>query len=206
MSAAFLPAAALRRNGPLNPGVALGEGQHALHLRLELLALLAPLLDEALDVGAHRLSSDADRAAKGLVEQGTKSKASRRLLTLADPAKEALTRHLERREELKRRAGAAWEEKGLVFTNETGGPLTPESVSQVYLPEVLKLAGLRPIRFHDLRHTAASLLLLRRVNAKVVQQYLGHSTITPTLKTYSHILAGIDQEAVNQMNAAFRGE
>jgi integrase len=67
---------------------------------------------------------------------------------------------------------------------------------------LLKHAGLPEIRFHDLRHTAATLLLSRGVHPKLVQLLLGHATITQTMDTYSHVLPGMGDQTANAMESA----
>lgn len=63
-------------------------------------------------------------------------------------------------------------------------------------------AGLPRIRFHSLRHTAASVLLAQGVHPRVVMELLGHSTMTLTMNTYSHVIPALEREAVDRMNAA----
>jgi integrase len=70
------------------------------------------------------------------------------------------------------------------------------------LKRPLERAGLRPIRFHDLRHTCATILLSRGVHAKLVQELLGHATISITLDTYSHVLPGMDDGVADAMGDA----
>jgi integrase len=70
--------------------------------------------------------------------------------------------------------------------------------------KVLKKAGLPDIRFHELRHSAASFLLSMGVHPKVVQEILGHSTISMTLDTYSHVLPSMQQEAMDKMDDFFK--
>jgi integrase len=65
---------------------------------------------------------------------------------------------------------------------------------------LLVKAGLPAIRFHDLRHTAATLLLLRGIHPKVVSEMLGHSTISMTLDIYSHVLPDMQRDAVDALN------
>jgi len=65
---------------------------------------------------------------------------------------------------------------------------------------VLKTAGLPPVRFHDLRHTAATFLLAQGVDARTIMETLGHSQISLTLDTYSHVLPSLQREAADRMN------
>ena len=120
----------------------------------------------------------------GLQLVETKSAAARRPLKLSKLAVEALTRH--RRRQLKQRlaAGSRWTESGFIFTSRKGTPVEPATVIRNY-HRVLKNAGLRHQRFHDLRHANASLLLAEGVHPRVVMEMLGHSQISLTLDTYS---------------------
>ncbi|MGZ3645675.1 MAG: tyrosine-type recombinase/integrase, partial [Ktedonobacteraceae bacterium] len=68
----------------------------------------------------------------------------------------------------------------------------------------LEEAGVQNIRFHDLRHSAATILLSMGVNVKVVQEMLGHSRISMTLDTYSHVLPGMQEEAVEKISGLFQ--
>ncbi len=70
---------------------------------------------------------------------------------------------------------------------------------------LLKRAGLPPVRFHDLRHTCATLLLTRNVNPKVVSEMLGHANIAITLDTYSHVIPGMGDATARAMEDALRG-
>src|SRR5207302_10644095 len=82
--------------------------------------------------------------------------------------------------------GLDWSDRGLVFPNRRGEPQESSSVTSA-LAQALQKAGLRRIRVHDLRHTTASILLEAGIHAKIVQDVLGHSTVSLTLDTYSHL-------------------
>ncbi len=86
------------------------------------------------------------------------------------------------------KAGSLWQDTDLVFTTITGTPLNVGNLIYRSFRPLLKRAGLPQIRIHDLRHTAATLLLGKGVHPKIVQEMLGHSTITQTMDTYSHVL------------------
>ena len=90
-----------------------------------------------------------------------------------------------------------WNE--LVFCNEIGGPYIPSSAVRSTFIRILRRGSLPMIRFHDLRHTCATLALSARVNPKVVSEMLGHSTIAITLDIYSHVLPDMQQDAVAVM-------
>ena len=97
--------------------------------------------------------------------------------------------------------GAAWEGdawEGLVFTNEVGRPLTGFHVSRRFnkLPQV---AGLPVMRYHDLRHGAASLMAAQGVPARMAMEILGHAQISTTLNIYTHIAPELQKEATEKV-------
>lgn len=91
-----------------------------------------------------------------------------------------------------------------MFVGPHGEPLNPKAVWEDHRA-VLKSAGLPLIRFHDLRHSCASLLLLNHVPAKMVQEILGHSSITLTLDTYSHVMRELREQAVAAQTSMLGG-
>ncbi len=96
--------------------------------------------------------------------------------------------------------GKAYSDHGLVFAREDGNPLAPEQVTKVF-GDLVRAAGLRPIRLHDLRHGRASLLLAAGVPLAVVSKVLGHSSITITSDTYSHLLEGVGRQEAEAPDA-----
>lgn len=85
---------------------------------------------------------------------------------------------------------------GLIFATEAGTIINPSNLRNRSFKPLLKRAGLPPVRFHDLRHTCATLLLSKNVNPKVVSEMLGHSSISITLDIYSHLLPDMQEKAV----------
>ncbi len=126
-----------------------------------------------------------------------------RTLRLTHDAVAALVFHRERQQEHRAMMGASWLEHGLVFPSLAGTPTNADNFIKRSFKPLLRRAGLPEIRFHDLRHTFATLLLPRpEVPSKVVQEMLGHSSITMTLDTYSHVLPemqGVAADAMQEM-------
>jgi integrase len=137
---------------------------------------------------------------KGFTVSEPKTAKSRRKIHLTRLAIEALKRHRIRQNEAKLAAGSAWDEQGWVFCNTIGKPIEVGNMIRRSFRLILTKAGLPIIRFHDLRHSAASLLLSLGVHAKIVQELLGHSQISLTLDTYSHVLPSLQEDAVNRLN------
>lgn len=126
-------------------------------------------------------------------------------MSLPSFAVEALKAHRRRQQsEEKVAAGDEWKETGFVFTRPDGAPLD-DSVVRKELRKVLKAAELPIIRFHDLRHSAASLMLAQKVQPRVVMEILGHSQISLTLNTYSHVIPALEKEAAAEMDKLFSG-
>src|SRR5690242_4912133 len=103
------------------------------------------------------------------------------------------SRHRSRQREEKMKRRYAWDDGDLIFPNEIGKSLGCQNVVRRSLKRLLMKAELLDIRFHDLRHTSASLLLHLREHPKIVQERLGHSTITTTMDFYSHMMPDLQR-------------
>ena len=90
-----------------------------------------------------------------------------------------------------------------VFCDTQGGPIHKQNLVRRSFKPLLKEAGLPDIRFHDLRHTAATLLLAKGVHPKIVQERLGHSSINLTLDTYSHVMPTLQRDAADKLDELF---
>lgn len=133
-----------------------------------------------------------------------KSERSRRSISLPDVAAKALRLHRQKQLEDRLLAGPRWTEHDFVFTTRTGTPLDPWNVSKAF-KRLLKSAALPNIRFHDLRHTAATLLLSQGVDPRTIMETLGHSQISLTLNTYSHVLPSMQRGAAEKMDRLLVG-
>src|SRR5437660_2961137 len=137
------------------------------------------------------------------IEAETKTKRSRRSIVLTDFAIGALKQHQTQQLAAKQKAGDLWEEHDYVFCSPTGKHLDPGYDALVQLKKLLNEAGLPDVRFHDLRHSSATMLLMMGVHPKVVQEILGHSEISMTMDIYSHVLPTMQKEAMEKLNKAF---
>jgi integrase len=113
----------------------------------------------------------------------------------------ALRDHRQRQAREQLLVGDEWRELGLVFSTEYGDFLSPTTL-RLALRRALTRAGLPTIRFHDLRHSAATLMLSRGVHPKMASEMLGHSTIAITLDLYSHVTANMQRQAADAIDAA----
>jgi integrase len=100
-----------------------------------------------------------------------------------------------------RKAGL-WEDHGLVFPSEVGTPMSGRNLYRAFKIRAKRCFLPQTLRFHDLRHTCATLLLKQGVNPKFVQELLGHADISLTLNTYSHVLPDMGDASADGMDAA----
>jgi integrase len=159
--------------------------------------------DADLEAGTLQVRRTLTTAKGGPVLSTPKTKGSRRSVKLTQSAVEILRSHLQRQlGEIGDRAASLWEENGLIFASEIGKPLDRRSIIKYQFKKLLKCGRLPDIRFHDLRHTCATLLLGRNVNPKIVSEMLGHASIAITLDTYSHVLPNMQNEAAKALEDA----
>jgi len=116
----------------------------------------------------------------------------------------ALKAHRRRQLEERMALGEAWHDSGLVFTSPIGTPLDPRNVTREFR-SMLIAASVPLVRFHDLRHTAATLLLSQGVDPRTIMETLGHSQISLTLNTYSHVLPALQAAAADKLDAILIG-
>jgi hypothetical protein len=117
-------------------------------------------------------------------------------------ALEALERHRVAQDKERAKLGTLWHDTGLLFRSTTSTPVNRHNLMRRSFKPLLREAGVRDIRFHDLRHTCAKLLLSKGKHPKFVQELLGHATVSITLDTYSHVLPGMDDGLAEAMDDA----
>ena len=132
-----------------------------------------------------------------------KTPKSRRSVALSPVAVEALQAHHDEREAVCGSLGTDISGDDLVFGDVHGRPLSPSTVSHAF-GDICKKAGISGIRFHDLRHTHATFLMKQGTSPKVVQERLGHSSISVTLDIYSHVVPGMQELAALQLDQALK--
>jgi integrase len=167
----------------------------------ELLGLTWSGLDS--EAGELRVSQALQRIQGQLQFVAPKTAKSRRSVTLPEVALEALRAHRARQAEDRLFAGSGWHESGLVFTTRRGTPLEPRNATRGF-KRFLRRAGLPDMRFHDLRHSFATLLLIQGASPRVVMEMLGHSQIALTMNTYSHVIPAMQREAAAKLDALLR--
>jgi integrase len=127
------------------------------------------------------------REGDGLVTRDTKTQRSRRVINLPSQMLAILKSHRQQQETARKELGTAWIDSGFIFTTAIGGPLDPRNQLREF-KKVCAEAGLGDWHLHELRHSAASLMLAQGVKLQVVSEVLGHSSIRMTADVYGHIL------------------
>lgn len=129
-----------------------------------------------------------------------KGQKSRRTVSLPQVCITALLKHRARQEAERQLAGTRWQDTEFIFTTSIGTPLHGCTVTHRF-QQALKSAGLRRIRFHDLRHTCATLLLAQGVHPRIIMDILGHSQIAVTMNLYAHVIPAMQKEVAARMDA-----
>ncbi|MBT3165292.1 site-specific integrase [Streptomyces sp. Vc74B-19] len=141
----------------------------------------------------------------GLTHLPTKTRASERRIALPTECLHSLKEHRGRQDKERETAGSGWSDSGLVFTTPTGQPLDPANLTRRFR-SFLNRAGLRRIRFHDLRHSTATLLLEQGVDLVVIKELLGHAHIGVTAGVYAHVRLRLQRQAIDALGNALGGQ
>ena len=142
-------------------------------------------------------------ASGGLALKSPKTKRSRRTIALSPAVVEELQAHRAKQAAERLALGMGRDPAGLVFTGIDGDPLRPDGITWRFA-KLVKLAGVKRISFHGLRHTHATDLLRAGVHPKIASDRLGHSSIAVTMDIYSHALPALQEEAAQRIDAALR--
>ncbi|MBT2413562.1 site-specific integrase [Streptomyces sp. ISL-12] len=165
----------------------------------ELLGLHWEDLD--LDGGTATIHRSLQRTrSQGLTVLNTKTLASERRIALPTECLSSLKIHQERQQEERQAAGTGWMGNGLVFTTPKGRPLDPTNLTRRFR-RLLHSARLRTIRFHDLRHSTATLLLEQGVDLVVIKELLGHAHIGVTAGVYAHVRLRLQRQAIDTLGS-----
>lgn len=169
----------------------------------ELLALRWEDVD--LEGGSLRVHRTVQRLGEGmgLVSGSPKTQRSRRTVPLPNVCVAGLREHRARQEDERAQAGDAWVDLGLVFSTAKGTVIEPRNLNRLF-DQRIEAAGVRRIRFHDLRHTCATLLLAQGVPARVVMEMLGHTQLSMTTDLYGHVMPTTLRSAADAMDGVFR--
>jgi integrase len=162
--------------------------------------------DVDLLAGVASIQQTLYRLGKRLLVKEPKSNRSRRTVALAPILVEELRRMQQEQVARHQELGNAYQDHGLVFCQPIGKPPHAHNIVRRDFREVMKNAGVPRIRFHDLRHCHATLLLQQGVHPKVVQERLGHSSVSMTLDTYSHVVPGLQERAVTELETRLFGQ
>jgi len=139
----------------------------------------------------------------GYVETEPKTAAGSRTVVVASFVIDMLKQHRREQLEARLKAGGKWEDRDLVFTDLSGGYFNPRYLDLLF-HKVLAEAGLPSMRFHDLRHSAATLLRGMGVDMKVLQEILGHSNFMITANIYSHVFLSMQEDAMGKWDTEFK--
>jgi integrase len=153
----------------------------------------------------HRTKRKKGESAERWILRPPKTSGSRRMLILPPITAEALRTHAAEQESSRKAAGGSWEDGDFVFASDCGSPLDISNVLH-HFQRVCRSLGLPKLRFYDLRHTHASLLIAQGMHPKLIAERLGHSSIKLTMDTYGHLFEGSDSEAANAMQRLFGQE
>lgn len=134
-----------------------------------------------------------------------KTRHSARLVSIPEYVVIELKSHMEWQEQHKRQLGAAYDDHGLVAANEIGRPLHPRSLTG-HFNRTIEKANVPKIRFHDQRHTHATILLKLGEHIKIVSERLGHSNSAMTMNVYSHVTKDMQEQAARKFEEAMKAE
>jgi len=169
--------------------------------RGEILALRWQDVD--LESGRAVIARSLEQTAEALRVKAPKTKRGRRTVVFPGYTLDALRTHKKEQAKLRLGFGPAYQNDDLICAREDGTPWPPDTFSTTFAAMVRR-SDMAHFRFHDLRHTHATQLLKQGVHPKIVSERLGHSNIGITLDTYSHVLPGMQDDAIASFDVEFK--
>ncbi|MDH6109793.1 integrase [Kitasatospora sp. MAP12-15] len=139
----------------------------------------------------------------GLTALPTKTQSSERRIALPTPCVRSLEQHRDRQRRDREAAGVAWKDSGYVFTRPNGFPIEGATLTR-HFNALLRWARIRCIRFHDFRHSAATLLLEQGVELVVIKELLGHAHFGVTATVYAHVRLRLQRDAIDLLGHTLR--
>ena len=161
--------------------------------------------DYDVDAGLLRVNRTWSDAEQKMREGIAKSQSSLRTISIGPELRTILAAERKRQVERRLLLGPRYKDPGIMCPTASGTLATSHTLRSERMARICRQAGVPVIRFHDLRHTHASLMLAQGVPVKVVSERLGHATTRMTLETYAHVLPGMQKEAAEQFDALLRG-
>ncbi len=158
--------------------------------------------DVDLAEGTLTMAMQLQRVAGELRHDETRTDDSTRVVALPRPCVRALRRHRAQQASDRLAAGDRWTDSGLVFATRKGTPLEPRNINRTF-DALVKRAGVKRIRFHDLRHSCATLLFAQGVDLQTIRDLLGHSSIGVTSAIYADVLREVQRDAVDRLGHLF---
>ena len=155
--------------------------------------------------GSLQVRHTVNRAGKyGILEHAPKTEKSKRRIMLPRFVLDVLKKQRDHQDQLRLQAGSTWQDLNLVFSTDAGNFVEGTDLNRRF-KRLLKEAGLPDMRFHDLRHSAATILLGKGVHPKLVQELLGHSQMSITMDRYSHVLPSMQRDMMKGLDDLYKG-
>ena len=155
--------------------------------------------------GSLQVRHTVNRAGKyGILEHAPKTEKSKRRIMLPRFVLDVLKKQRDHQDQLRLQAGSTWQDLNLVFSTDAGNFVEGTDLNRRF-KRLLKVAGLPDMRFHDLRHSAATILLGKGVHPKLVQELLGHSQMSITMDRYSHVLPSMQRDMMKGLDDLYKG-
>jgi integrase len=158
--------------------------------------------DIDFDGGRLNITGALKRVEGKLTKGKTKREVSNRTIALPAVILASLRKHQALQEQEREWAGDRWKETGYVFTTRIGTPIERRNLLRDWY-RIMNVSDLPKLRFHDLRHSAATILFARGVHPKTVMEILGHSDLNTTMRIYGHVLDEMKRDAAAKMDEIF---